>query len=307
MGFTAIDETWVYGTRPVVLKQHTNLNLSAGAASVLVAVILVVIKLWALGETNALSIAASLTDSALDLIVSLTGLLAIFYAARPADEDHAFGHSSAEDLAALAQALLVSVSAIVIIGTAIARLLAGSPPALMAQTQGIIAMCLSIFLTMCLVFWQRRVVNITGNKVVAADRLHYLSDLLPNVGAIIALAASAIWQIGYVDSVIAISAALFLLFNGWRIGKAAFDALMDRRADPAVLLEIEDIARNWPGIQGFHDLKTRTAGNRIFVQMHVELDGALSLREAHDIGAGLRHKILDTFPETDVIIHKDPV
>ena len=83
--------------------QKTSLNLSAGIASVSVALILVGLKLWALGATSALSVAASLADSALDLMMSLGGLMAIFYAARPADDDHAFGHTSVEDLAALAQ------------------------------------------------------------------------------------------------------------------------------------------------------------------------------------------------------------
>lgn len=126
----AIDGVRLHGTGAVVLNESSNLrlNLSAGGASVLVATLLVGLKLWALGETGSLSIAASLTDSALDLIVSLTGLMAIIYAARPADEDHAFGHSSAEDLAALAQAILVTVSAAVIGWTAIERLISDTPP-----------------------------------------------------------------------------------------------------------------------------------------------------------------------------------
>ena len=82
-------------------ERGTHLNFSAGVASVSVAFILVCLKLWALGSTQALSVAASLTDSALDMTMSLFGLVAIIYAARPADEDHAFGHTSVEDLAAL--------------------------------------------------------------------------------------------------------------------------------------------------------------------------------------------------------------
>ncbi len=282
------------------------MNLSAGAASVLVAAILVALKLWALSETGSLSIAASLTDSALDLIVSLTGLLAIIYAARPADEDHAFGHTSAEDLAALGQALLVSVSAVVIGYSAFHRLIADTPHTLASEGRGIIVMIVSIVLTVGLVLWQRRVISRTGNKVVAADSLHYLSDLLPNIGAIVALIASSLWGIGYIDSIIALAAALFLLISAARIGKGAFDALMDRRADPDSIAKIAEIADNWPGVLGYHDLKTRTAGNRMFVQIHIELDGEQTLHQAHDIGAGLRREILKALPNAEVIIHKDP-
>ncbi|MGB8623092.1 MAG: cation transporter, partial [Paracoccaceae bacterium] len=90
------------------------MNVSAGLASVGVALTLVLLKLWALAATQSLSVAASLADSGLDLMVSLGGLGAIIYAARPPDDDHTFGHTSAEDLAALGQALFILASAGVI-------------------------------------------------------------------------------------------------------------------------------------------------------------------------------------------------
>ncbi|MGB2893455.1 MAG: cation diffusion facilitator family transporter, partial [Albidovulum sp.] len=281
------------------------LNLSAGIASVAVALTLVGLKLWALGTTASLSVAASLADSALDLMMSAGGLAAILYAARPADEDHAFGHTSVEDLAALAQSVFILVSGAVIGWTALARLLSDAPAQLAGEGGGIVAMAVSIVLTLALVLWQRRVARVTGSKVVAADSLHYLSDLLPSIGAIAALWVSRRFGIGQVDSVVALAAALMLILGALRIGKDAWDALMDRRADPAVIEGIGAIARTFPGVHGFHDLKTRTAGSRIFVHIHIELDGDQTLREAHAIGAGLRRKILAAYPQCDVIVHKD--
>ena len=283
----------------------TSLNLSAGLASVTVAVILVALKLWALGTTSALSVAASLADSALDLMMSLGGLMAILYAARPADDDHAFGHTSVEDLAALAQSVFILISGAVIGWSAIGRLLSPTPVPLAGQTEGIAVMVISILLTLALVLWQRRVARRTGSKVVAADSLHYLSDLMPSVGAIAALWISRHFGIGQVDSVVALAAAAMLMIGAFRIGKGAWDALMDRRADPAVIEGIAAIARDWPGVRGFHDLKTRMAGSRIFVNIHIELDGDQPLREAHAIGAGLRRRIIETYPQCDVIVHKD--
>ncbi len=288
------------------MAQHqTSLNLSAGIAAVAVALTLVGLKLWALGTTASLSVAASLADSALDLMMSAGGLAAILYAARPADEDHAFGHTSVEDLAALAQSVFILVSGAVIGWTALARLLSDAPAQLAGEGGGIVAMAVSIVLTLALVLWQRRVARVTGSKVVAADSLHYLSDLLPSIGAIAALWVSRRFGIGQVDSVVALAAALMLILGALRIGKDAWDALMDRRADPAVIEGIGAIARTFPGVHGFHDLKTRTAGSRIFVHIHIELDGDQTLREAHAIGAGLRRKILAAYPQCDVIVHKD--
>ena len=288
------------------MAQHqTSLNLSAGIASVAVALTLVGLKLWALGTTASLSVAASLADSALDLMMSAGGLAAILYAARPADEDHAFGHTSVEDLAALAQSVFILVSGAVIGWTGLVRLLSDAPAQLAGEGGGIVAMAVSIVLTLALVLWQRRVARVTGSKVVAADSLHYLSDLLPSIGAIAALWVSRRFGIGQVDSVVALAAALMLILGALRIGKDAWDALMDRRADPAVIEGIGAIARTFPGVHGFHDLKTRTAGSRIFVHIHIELDGDQTLREAHAIGAGLRRKILAAYPQCDVIVHKD--
>lgn len=287
--------------------QEKRLNLSAGLLSVSVALLLVILKIWALWQTGALSIAATLADSAMDLLMSLGGLAAIAYAARPADEDHAFGHSSAEDLAALAQSVLIVVSAVLIAATALRRLLSDTPPEIAAEGAGLMVMGVSIAATFGLVLWQRRVARRTGSKVVAADSLHYLGDLIPNIGAIVALGLSALWDLGRVDAVIALAAAALMVRGAGGIGKDAWDALTDRRADPEVIAGIETIARGFPGVMGFHDLKTRRAGSRIFVNLHVELDGAQTLDEAHAIGAALRRAIVAAYPKADVMIHKDPV
>jgi ferrous-iron efflux pump FieF len=287
------------------LRKGTVLNASAGAASVAVAVLLVALKLWAFGETSSLAVAASLTDSVLDFLMSLAGLMAIIYAARPADEDHAFGHTSVEDLTALGQAIFILVSGTLIAWAAIRRLLSGTATDLAAEGRGIAVMALSVAVTLGLILWQRRVIRQTGSRVVAADSLHYLSDLGPNIGAIIALWVSHSMGIGQVDSIVALAAAAMMGLGSLRIGKAAWDALMDRRADPALIDAIADLARGWPGVRGFHDLKTRTAGSRVFVHLHIELDGDQTLRDAHAIGAALRRAIMTAHPQTDVIIHKD--
>ncbi|GHE02247.1 iron transporter [Defluviimonas sp. 20V17] len=283
----------------------THLNVSAGIASVTVAAVLVALKFWAFVATGSLSVAASVADSALDLMVSLGGLAAILYAARPPDDDHAFGHSSAEDLAALAQALFITVSGLAIGWAAVLRLTAPSPMLLKAQGPGMVVMAVSIAATLALVAWQRRVARVTGNRVVRADQLHYIGDLLPNIGAFLALAISARWGFNQIDSLVAIAAAALMVFGALHIGKGAWDALMDRGVDPRITRRIEALTADWPGVRGYHDIKTRSAGSRFFVQIHIELDGGQTLAEAHEISAGLKRAIIDLYPEADVIIHKD--
>jgi ferrous-iron efflux pump FieF len=281
------------------------LELSAGAASVGVALVLVSLKLWALWQTGALTVAASLADSALDLLASLGAIGAMLLAARPPDADHRFGHTSVEDLFALAQAVLVGGSALVIASRAVMRI--GEPVALAALGPGLAVMGAAIVLTLALVAWQSHVARRTGSRVVAADRMHYLSDLLPNLGALAALGAALLWGVSWPDTVLGLVAAGMLLWGAWRLGRGAVDALMDREAEPETVARIAEIARAQPGIEGFHDLRTRRAGRRVFVQIHVEIDGRRPLTEAHDIGAALSHRIRSEIPGADVIVHKDPV
>lgn len=289
------------------MQASNQLKLSAGLASIMLALVLVGLKLWALSETSALSIAASLADSAMDLMMSLASLAAIAYAMRPADEDHAFGHSSAEDLTALGQSLFILVSAGAITWLALARLLSGEATQLAQTDRGILVMLVSIVLTAALVAWQRFVAKRTGSKVVEADSLHYVGDLLPTIGAIISLWAAGSFGLHSIDSIVALGSASFMAVAAIRIFLKAWNALMDASADPAVVEEIRDMCEAWPGVRGCHDLKTRTAGSVLFVNVHIELDGSQSLYDAHAVGAALKRAIIKAHPNSDVIIHKDPV
>ncbi|GAA3863473.1 cation diffusion facilitator family transporter [Celeribacter arenosi] len=284
---------------------HHSLNMRAGLASVSVALILVVAKIWAFGATGALSVAASLADSGLDLMMAIGGLIAIYYAARPPDEDHRFGHTSAEDLAALGQSAFILVSAAIIAVSGVRRLLAPEPAVMAQEGRGVVVMVFSIVLTIALVLWQQRVARTTGSKVVAADRLHYVGDLIPNIGAIIALGASAFFGVTSIDAVVALGAAALIAVGALRLGKRAWDALMDRSAPAEVVAEIEAMTDQTEGVHAFHDLKTRMAGSKPFIHIHIELDGDQSLREAHAISAQLKSDILAAYPNADVIIHKD--
>jgi ferrous-iron efflux pump FieF len=82
---------------------------------------------------------------------------------------------------------------------------------------------------------------------------------------------------------------------------------VDREADPQLVGRIERLVAAHPGVRGFHDLRTRTSGTRVFVQVHLELDGEQPLRAAHATTASVRRALLETIPEADVIIHQDPV
>ena len=175
------------------------------------------------------------------------------------------------------------------------------------EAAGIAVMVLAIVLTIGLVAFQTRVARRTGNRVVQADRLHYIGDLVPNLGAIAALGASRVFGLTALDSVIALGASAMLAVGAFRIGFGAWNALMDRAAPADLVQSIATLADSTPGVAGHHDLRTRTAGSHVFVNIHLEIDGELSLRDAHEIGEDLRHALEARHPHIDVIVHHDPV
>ena len=165
------------------------LNLSAGLASVGGALLLVALKLWALAATGALSVAASLDQFGARPDRLVGRAVGILYAARPPDEDHSFGHSSVEDLVALGQALLVAASAAAIGWGAIGRLADAAPAgAAEAGARGHGALGHGHARRWCSGRGGWR--GAPARVIVAADRLHYLSDLLPALGAMVALVAA---------------------------------------------------------------------------------------------------------------------
>ncbi|HUF56495.1 MAG TPA: cation diffusion facilitator family transporter [Thermohalobaculum sp.] len=281
------------------------LNLSAAAASIAVAVCLVTLKLWALTTTGALSIGASLADSVIDLAIALANLAALRYAVLPPDEAHRFGHTAIEDIAALAQSVLVIGSGLLILWGVGLRL--ANPRPLTDEGVGLAVMLVASALTTALVLWQRRVARRTGSRIVAADSMHYVADLLPNLAAIVALAASAAFGVSGLDSLLAALAALWLMRSGVRLGRASVDALMDREAPEETVARIRAAVGGVPGLRGTHDLKTRMSGTKLFVQFHAEVEGATPLADAHEVGEEARRRILAACPGAEVIIHKDPV
>src|SRR5690606_12641940 len=239
-------------------------------ASVSVALVLVCAKLAAWIVTGSVALLASLIDSLLDAFASVVNLLAVRHALTPADREHRFGHGKAEALAGLGQAALIAGSALFLIAESVDRLLRPQP---LAETlPGIAVMVLSIAATGALVLYQRHVVARTSSLAISADRLHYIGDLLTNLTVIIALALAARDGLGWIDAACALLVAGVILKSAWDIVRGALDHLMDRELADADRERIKACIRSHPEAMSMHDLRTRQAGNQVFIQFHLELD-----------------------------------
>lgn len=276
----------------------------ASYASVAVACILIFVKFFAWQVTGALSLQASLIDSLLDGVASLLNMIAIRQAHRPPDAEHRFGHGKIEAIGALAQSIFIFGSAGWLLYEAVSRFI--HPQPLEDVEMGIWVMGFSILLTLALVMYQRFVFKRTNSIAIHADSIHYQSDLFINIGVIIALLGSTFRGMTLLDSLIGAGIALYILYTAWTVAAQSFDILTDREFSQEDRKKIIKLVLSHPHVLGYHDLRTRSSGTQKFIQIHLEMDGNLSLKAAHKVSLEVILKVKEVFPHTEVLIHEDP-
>ena len=276
----------------------------AAYASIAMALFLAALKIWAVWRTDSTAMLGSLADTALDLVASIATLVGVWVAAQPADEDHRFGHGKAEALAAMAQVVLIALSASGIAFRAVERLLAGAET--QAAGDGIAVSVIAILATFALLTWQRYVIQCTGSLAIRTDNVHYKSDLFLNLAVIAALVVDQYLGFRQADPLFGLAIALWLLWGAWNASSEAIDHLMDREWSPERRDQFLAVLARHPDIQGVHDLRTRTSGTHDFVQFHMAVDGRLSVAQAHRIMDEVEARIAVEFPGVEVLIHPDP-
>ena len=173
----------------------------------------------------------------------------------------------------------------------------------------VIYMCLELMLvasTIALVAFQRYVVKKSGSIAIDADSLHYKTDVLINLGVMFSLFLSSYLGWIYADPIIAILIAGYIVKGAWGIGTMALAILMDRELDDDERQKIRKIVMAHEEVKGLHDLRTRSSGINVFIQFHLELDGDMPLKDAHEISEAVESELMEAYPNAEVIIHEDP-
>ncbi len=276
----------------------------ATAASVAVAAILIAVKAASWLATDSVSILSSLVDSVMDATASLVNFFAVRHALQPADREHRFGHGKAEPLAGLGQAAFITGSAVFLCIEAVRRVILPRP--IENAPMGIAVMVFAIVVTVALVLFQRHVIRRTGSTAVGADALHYESDVLVNASVIVSLVLAAWFGFTLADPLFAFAIALYLLRGAWQIARRSLDVLMDREFSEDDRARIRGIVLSHPRVKGMHDLRTRWSGIQPFIQLHLELDGDMTLTDAHAIADEVEAEIREAFSGAEIIIHQDP-
>jgi ferrous-iron efflux pump FieF len=288
------------------LESEARLKSSAARLSIAAAAFLIALKTVTGLMTGSISVWASLLDSAMDIFASVINFFALRAAARPPDEDHRYGHGKAESLAGLFQSFVISVSGLVLIYEAVKRILTPHPTT--QEWLGVATMATAATVSLWLVARLRRAARSTDSPALAADAVHYVTDVYTNGVALAALLVVALTGWTLADPLVSIAISAFILWSAFDVGRDSVHVLMDRRLPREVDAKVASVVGRFrgEGVVGFHDLRTRRSGSVKFIDLHLEVDRAQTLPQAHDLSVRVLRAIEAEIPRSRVQIHTDP-
>lgn len=294
--------------RPTLIStnEEKQQKFAATRLAISVAATLIIIKILSGWYTESVSIFASLLDSTMDIFASTINFFVVRAAARPPDDDHAYGHGKAESLAGLFQSAVILVSAGFLIYEAVRRILVPQPTR--HESIGIVTMLVALGLSLFLVARLRHVARLTDSPALRAEAMHYVSDIYTTSSALIALVVTLItgWQLA--DPIASLVISVYIILFATSGARNSIDVLMDRRLPESVDDVVGRIISNYKarGVIGFHALKTRAAGSEKFIELHLEIDRDKTFVEAHALTVNVIRSIEQAVPRARVQIHADP-
>ena len=266
--------------------KHNRLLKNATYFSVFTAAFILIMKIYAWVITDSASVLASLIDSSLDITSSIITMVALKFSLHPPDDKHRFGHEKIQDLAVFGQAIFFIASSLFVIFSAIDHL--QDRVVISNHKIGIYIMFFSILATSVLMIYQHYVITITNSNIIKADKLHYATDLLANLTVIVSIYTSS--KYWFLDSIFAMIIGIYLFIGAYKILRGALVNLLDEEFSKKEKLKIFEIINKHKGegnIISIHDLKTRKAGNKHFIQFHLVMPGDRTLKEVHMIKFGV--------------------
>jgi cation diffusion facilitator family transporter len=288
----------VAGMLPATLKRYAWLSIATAVATIL----LKGIAWWITGSVGLLSDAL---ESFVNLAGALMALAMLSLAAQPADDNHAFGHGKAEYFSSAFEGFLIALAAVAIAWTAIERLIAPRP----LESVGV-GLAVSVAASVVNLLTARTLMSV-GRKyrsiTLEADAHHLMTDVITSAGVVVGV--GLVWLTGWLwlDPVIALIVAANILRTGWQLMRRATAGLMDVAMPDDELKAIDAVLARYRA-QGldFHALRTRQAGTRAFVTLHVLVPGEWTVQQGHDCSEHIEADIRRAVPHAHVTTHLEP-
>ena len=273
--------------------------------SILVGLVVLGLKTFAWWLTGSVALMSDAMESIVNVATAVAALIAIRIAARPADRDHPYGHHKAEFFSAVLEGVMIIVAALLILREAWQGFLA--PRMLEAPLEGLLvngsASVLNALWCWVLISRGRRL----RSPALVADGHHLLSDVISSGGVVLGVALAVVTGWAVLDPALAALVAVNILWSGWKVMTSSLSGLMDEAVADDTLAGIRaTISDNATGAIEAHDLRTRHAGPRIFIDFHLVVDGQTTVETAHDICDRIEQALKTTVPGSMITIHVEP-
>jgi ferrous-iron efflux pump FieF len=287
------------------ISTNQRLRRLASNTSFIMALSLVGIKVVAWALTGSMALLAAAVDGVLDVCTSAVTFFGVRFAERPVDHNHRYGHGKGETLSAFLQALLLAGAGLTLAVQALRRLL--HPEALTSLEAGLLMTGGSLIAVACLVGMQSWVIRRTQSTAIRADRQHYVADIIVNIGVLVSLGST--WLTGWkrIDPIIGIALSVYMIWSGWAMIREVLHSLLDEELSEPERQKILETVRATKGVVDVHDLRTRNASDKKFIDFHLEIGGALTVRAGHDICERAADAVRSLYDgQADVLIHAEP-
>lgn len=281
------------------------LRLRVALASIFVGIAVLGLKYLAYRWTGSVALYSDALESVVNVASAIAAFLAVWFAAKPADSNHPYGHHKAEYMAAVLVGVLIVLAALSIGHEAWTSYLDPQPVAFTPEGLGVNALA-----TVLNGVWATVLVRIgRGHRSMAlvADGKHLYTDVFSSLGVLAGVVLVMLTGIRELDSLLAALVALNILWSGWGLMKESLGGLMDEAVAPALQERIREvISTSGDGALEAHDLRTRSAGHVIFVDFHLVVPADMTVERAHDICDRIEEAISRDVPGARTTIHVEP-
>jgi cation diffusion facilitator family transporter len=280
-----------------------NAKVSIARLSILSNTLLIMMKLAVGLISGSVSIISEAIHSSMDLIAALIAFFSVRVSDNPPDSRHPYGHGKIENISGVIEAMLIFIAAIWIIIEAINKLL-GEKIELDSIALGSIVMIVSAIINTIVSRRLYKVAHETNSVALEADALHLKTDVYTSLGVALGLGLIMVTGINWLDPLVAIFVALFIIRESYYLLRKAFTPLLDTAwAD----VEIEELKKTLNRLEvSYHDLRTRIAGNYRFIDLHIEIPEDVSVGSAHQYCDKIENELTDTYQNLTVTIHVEP-
>ncbi len=293
-------------------QQRAKVTTRVAALSVASNSLLVILKLGVGLTIGSVAVISEAVHSGMDLVAALIALIAVRAAARPADDDHPYGHGKAENISGTIEALLIFVAAAYIIWEAVRKLMGEHEVEMVGW--GVAVMGLSVVVNIIVSELLFRTARATDSIALEADGWHLRTDVYTSLGVLGALGFIAITErhapalhFHWMDPVAAIGVALLIIHAAWRLTVASARDLMDVALPEEEEQTIRAVLESYEErVCDYHKLRTRKAGSQRFVDVHVVVDPQMTVAASHDLADEIVAAIKERLSNTAVVVHIEP-